>query len=159
AVERRSRRRLQVAQGGTRGETVLTTSDGRILVAQTSHIDEIAPLKAPQVVAASVSDGALLPLPVNQIAVRFDQAMWAGLDGQDVTDLSSVLNTGNYRLVATGDDVSLTLNPESVRWDASTRTAVLSLPSLSAGGWRLEISDAIRSVGQVRLSHGYAAAF
>src|SRR5690606_22242880 len=59
-IELQSRRLLQVAQGGTRGETVLTTSDGRILVAQTSHIDEIAPLKAPQVVAASVSDGALL---------------------------------------------------------------------------------------------------
>jgi hypothetical protein len=41
-LELQSRRVLQVASGGTRGESIVTTADGRILVAQTGHIDEIA---------------------------------------------------------------------------------------------------------------------
>jgi hypothetical protein len=46
-VELQSRRSLQLATGGTRGESVLTTDDGRILVAQSGSIDEIAPIRPP----------------------------------------------------------------------------------------------------------------
>ncbi|MES2942355.1 MAG: hypothetical protein V4772_05745, partial [Pseudomonadota bacterium] len=95
-IEMQSRRVLQMATGGTRGESILTTEDGRVLVAQTERVDELAPIKPPHVIATSVPDGSLLPLPVNQISVSFDQSMWLGADGADADDLSSVLNPANF---------------------------------------------------------------
>ncbi|MDH5500886.1 MAG: pre-peptidase C-terminal domain-containing protein, partial [Gammaproteobacteria bacterium] len=80
-VELQSKRVLQLATGGTRGESIVVTHDGRILVAETTHIDELAPIKAPNVTAISVPDGSLLPLPVNSISVKFDQTMWTGVSG------------------------------------------------------------------------------
>jgi hypothetical protein len=46
-VELQSRRVLQLAAGRTRGERVLATAPGRVLVAQSTRIDEIAPIQAP----------------------------------------------------------------------------------------------------------------
>ncbi len=158
-VELQSRRVLQLATGGTRGESLLTTSDGIILIAQTGHIDQISPIHAPSVLATSVAEGALLPLPVSQIAVTFDQAMWTGSSGMDADDLSSVLNASNYSLIATGANSNLTLQPVSVRWDAGSRSAVLTLPNLPAGGWRLEINPQMRSAAQVRLSATFITTF
>ncbi|MDH3209385.1 MAG: Ig domain-containing protein, partial [Burkholderiaceae bacterium] len=158
-IELQTRRSLQVASGGTRGEALLTTADGRVLVAQSAHIDEIAPIRAPLVVATSVQDGALVPLPLTQIAVSFDQAMWLGTDGADSTDLSSVLNPANYVLTTTTAGSDLTLQPQAARWDAATRSAVLTLPNLPAGGWRLEVTPQIRSAAQVRLAEAYVVVF
>ena len=58
-LELASRRALQVAAGGTRGESIVATSDGRVLVAQTTRIDEIALQAAPVVKAITIPDGAL----------------------------------------------------------------------------------------------------
>jgi len=66
-IELASRQVLQVAGGGTRGESVVATADGRILLAQTTRIDEIAPRSAPLVKAITIPDGALLPLPIDRI--------------------------------------------------------------------------------------------
>ena len=93
-----SKRVLQLADGGTRGESIITTADGRILVAQTGHIDVIAPRKAPVVKAITVPDGALVPLPMAQIGVVFDQDMWTGEPGTETADLASVLNPANFTL-------------------------------------------------------------
>lgn len=94
-IELQSRRLLQAATGGTRGESVLATQDGRLLVAQTQGIDELAPARAPHVVSASAADGALLALPAQQISVSFDQAMWGnsgtGDGGANAGDPASVL--------------------------------------------------------------------
>jgi hypothetical protein len=158
-IELQSRRVLQLAQGGTRGETLLTTADGRVLVAQSTRIDEIAPIKAPTVLATSVADGALVPLPLTQIAVSFDQAMWTGTSGTDAYDAASVLNPANFRLVATGTHAGLELQPTAVRWDAGAQAAILTLPNLAAGGWRLEIAPQLRSAAQVSLTQGYMVVF
>ncbi|HET7864109.1 MAG TPA: putative Ig domain-containing protein, partial [Burkholderiaceae bacterium] len=158
-VELQSHRVLQLATGGTRGESLFTTADGRILVAQTNSIDEIAPIKAPHVLGSTITDGALVPLPLVQVAVTFDQAMWTGSSVSDATDPSSVLNVANYRLVSTGVHTDLVLQPNSVRWDAGSRSAVLTLPNLPAGGWRLEVSSDIRSAAQLRLAESFIVAF
>ena len=162
-VELQSRRTLQLAAGGTRGEGLLTTADGRILVAQTTRIDEIAPIKAPKVLATSIGDGALVPLPLTQLAVSFDQAMWTGSQGgasaADAQDPSSVLNPAHYSLISSGGNGVRRLQPLSVRWDAGAQAAILTLPDLPAGSWRLEVSDAMRSAAQVRLAETYSVAF
>jgi sugar lactone lactonase YvrE len=42
-----SLRSVEIARGGSRGETVAATADGRVLVAQTHQIDVISPIVAP----------------------------------------------------------------------------------------------------------------
>ena len=158
-IELQSRRTLQLASGGTRGESIVATADGRILVAQSSRIDELAPVKAPKVIASTLADGAFVPLPLTQVAVSFDQPMWTGSSGADATDAASVLNPLNYSLIATGANSYLVLTPQSVRWDAGARAAVLTLPNLPAGTWRLEVGTAIRSAAQVRLGDSYVINF
>ena len=154
-----SREVVSVAKGGTRAETVLTTQDGRILVAQTSFVDEIAPLKAPKVVGSSISDGELLPLPVNQITVSFDQVMWTGSNGQDTQDPSSVLNPNNYRLVSVSSGSSQVINPSQVTWNEGSKSVVLSLGNVSPDQWRLEVASNVVSRAKVRLDGVYVVGF
>ncbi|HEX8964211.1 MAG TPA: putative Ig domain-containing protein, partial [Rhodocyclaceae bacterium] len=154
-IELSSRRILQVATGGTHGEAIMTTGDGRILVAESGRVDEIAPMRAPKVTAVSVPDGALVPLPLNQIAVVFDQPMWLGTE----TDPGSVLDAANYTLTALGDNAGATFQPDSVRWDAATRTAYLTLPSLPAGQYQLAVGSGIESAVELSLGQNYVSTF
>jgi hypothetical protein len=155
-----SRDLLQLATGGTRGQALLTRADGSILVAETAHIDLIAPVRAPSVTATSIEQGAVVPLPVSQVAVVFDQAMWTGADGSlDPQDASSVLDPANYSLVSTDPGTALVLQASSVSWNAATRTASLLLPQLSSGHWQLLVSSAIRSAAQVRLAATFTTDF
>ena len=39
-------RRVAVASGGSRGDVVITTSDGRVLLSQTTQVDVLGPLTA-----------------------------------------------------------------------------------------------------------------
>ncbi|WP_346949757.1 putative Ig domain-containing protein, partial [Dyella sp.] len=154
-IELATRRVLQLAGGGTQGEAILTTADGRILVAETHHIDEIAPARAPRVIATSVPDGALIPLPVGQIAVQFDQDMWLGTDAQSaLSDASSVLDADNFQLIG-----ATTVTPHSVRWDAATHTAYLDVSGLPAGHWQLTISGNLRSSAQLRIGQDTISGF
>ncbi|MDN5416349.1 MAG: putative Ig domain-containing protein, partial [Acinetobacter sp.] len=150
---------LQLAKGGSRGESILITHDQRILIAQTNSIDEIALLKAPKVLSSSIQDGAYLPLPLSYATISFDQAMWLGLNGGDNTDVASVLNPENYRFVGIGKNVNQTLIPENVKWDKATNSVILTLPNLSAGQWRIEVSSNLQSEKQTRLEGVYTAAF
>lgn len=166
-VELQTRRILQLANGGTRGESLVATQDGRLRIAQTYRIDEIAPLTAPNVLAISVPDGALLPLPVNSISVSFDQAMWTGLVDvnsgasaeERASDPSSVLNPANYLFTRLGADAGLSLLPNNVTWNAATRTAVLDMPNLPAGQYQLQVLGNLRSAAQIRLSQSVVSTF
>ncbi|MBK6595655.1 MAG: hypothetical protein IPG23_24830 [Burkholderiales bacterium] len=156
-LELQSRRVLQVASGGTRGESIVTTADGRILVAQTGRIDEIAVRPAPTITATTVPDGSLVPLPLNQIGVVFDQTMWLG----DAADTGSILNPANFTLTLLdgGTEAASTLTPQSIRWDAATRTAWLDVAGLPAGRYQLDISSQLRNSTDTRLEHGYLSTF
>ncbi|UUZ69428.1 putative Ig domain-containing protein [Polaromonas sp. P2-4] len=155
-IELQSRRAVQVAAGGTRGESIVATSDGRILVAQTGHVDEIAPLHAPKVTAISVPDGSLVPLPVGQVAVTFDQAMWLGAQSGDD---ASVLDPENFTFTALGANAGRVIVPQSVRWDALRRTAYLDVNGLPAGQYQFDISGTLRSQNQARMAQGYVSTF
>ena len=156
---------VQLAKGGSRGESILITHDQRILVAQTHSIDEIALLKAPTVISSSIQDGAYLPLPLSYATLGFDQAMWLGNNGNDSNDsndsndVASVLNPENYRFVGLGKNVNQTLMPEAVKWDKATNSVILTLPNMAAGQWRIEVSSNLQSAKQTRLEGVYTAAF
>ncbi|HLF95978.1 MAG TPA: CARDB domain-containing protein, partial [Methylococcaceae bacterium] len=155
-VELQSRRLLQLATGGTRGESIIATRDGRILIAETGHIDEIAPRRPPHVTALSVADGALVPLPLGRIGIQFDQAMWLG----DSNDEGSVLNPDNYTFTALGSDAGRVIAPQSVVWDAISRTVWLDVNGLlPAGQYQIDIGAHLQSSTQVRLDQGYASTF
>ena len=158
-VELQSRRVLQLATGGTRGETILATADGRILVAESNRVDEIAPIKAPNVTAISVPDGALLPLPVSQISVSFDKAMWTGAGGLDTTDAASVVNPDNFVFTSLAANTTQVIKPRVVTWNAAARTTVLDIAGLPAGQWQLEVSGNLRSAAQISLTHSTISTF
>jgi hypothetical protein len=162
-IELTSKRILQVATGGTRGESIVVTSDGRVLIAESTHIDEIAPLKAPNVTAISVPEGSLVPLPLGMIAVTFDQNMWTGLANataeERAADLASVLNPANFVFTQLGSNTTFTFQPNSITWNAQTRTAMLSMSGLPAGQYEINISGDLRSSTQIRLSNSYISHF
>ena len=154
-----TRQSLQLAAGGTQGEALVATADGRVLVAQTGSVDQIAPATAPQVKASSVPNGALVTLPLGSISVTFDQSMWQGAGGADPTDPGSVLNPANFTLVSTSTGADISLNPTSIKWDEAAKTAILTLPTLAAGGWQLQVSNNLLGADQVNLAHSYASSF
>ncbi|WP_233259655.1 CARDB domain-containing protein, partial [Ramlibacter sp. WS9] len=145
AISLQGRSVLQIARGGTRGETILATSDGRILLAESNGIDEVAPLKAPAVTGLSVANGALVPLPLGAIAVVFDQAMLA-----DEGAAGSVLDPNNYELTLLGTNsdgtpADMVVTPNAVTWNAATRTALLDVAGLQAGSYQLRVSHELQS--------------
>ncbi|MER2625129.1 MAG: putative Ig domain-containing protein, partial [Accumulibacter sp.] len=156
-IELASRERLQLASGGTRGESIVATHDGRVLVAETGHIDEIAPWRAPLVKAVTVPNGALLPLPLNTIGVVFDQDMWIG----DADDGGSVLNVDNYTLSTASDSTTTasSRHPATIRWDAGTRTAWLDVAGLQAGEYRLHIASRLQSAAEIPLRNDFETRF
>ena len=165
-IELASRRALPVASDGSRGESVVATTDGRILVAQTTRIDEIAARQAPVVRAITVPDGGLLPLPINQIGVVFDQPMWLGssAEGADdatdgMADSRSVLNPANFTLTMLGAKTGAVVKPQTIRWDSATRTAWLEITGLAAGAYQIDVSASLQSDDEMPLHGGYASSF
>jgi subtilase family serine protease len=156
-IELASRERLQLASGGTRGETIVATHDGRVLVAETGRIDEIAPWRAPLVKAVTVPDGALLPLPLNTIGVVFDQDMWIA----DADHGGSVLNVDNYTLSTASDSTAAasSQHPAAIRWDAGTRTAWLDIAGLQPGEYRLHIANRLQSAAETPLRNDFETRF
>ena len=59
-------RRVAMAIGGTRGDIVRTTPDGRVLLSQSNQIDVLSPLQAPRVARTSPPGPTILALPTNR---------------------------------------------------------------------------------------------
>src|SRR5262249_30820452 len=135
---------VAVAQGGTRGFDVVTTSDGRVLISQSHQVDVLEPVVPPSVVAVNPPPNSIAALPLVFLDVVFDQARFAGA----ANDSSSVTDPANYTLVgaATG-----AVTVESVQYDPSTRTALLLVSGLSADQYTLTVSSSIVSANRVAL--------
>src|SRR5262245_60694582 len=71
-------RRVAVADGGTRGDVLITTHDGRVLVSQSNQVDVINQATAPVVIATSPPPSAVVALPLSQVVITFDQDMFSG---------------------------------------------------------------------------------
>jgi len=131
--------RIAVARGGTRGDVVITTTDGRVLLSQSDQVDVLNPAFAPSVVASLPVPGAILPLPLPFISLTFDQDMYIGA----ATDSDSILNPTNYRLVGAGTGVHVI---QHLVYDAATRTVLLNVGNLMPDAYTLTIDDRVKSV-------------
>ena len=57
-------RRIALATGGSRGDVVRTTVDGRVLVSQSDSVDVLSPITEPQVVATRPAEQTVVALPM-----------------------------------------------------------------------------------------------
>ncbi|MDH5639643.1 MAG: putative Ig domain-containing protein, partial [Nitrospira sp.] len=127
-----------IARGGPRAETIATTADGRLFLAQADQIDVLQAVVPPVVVATTPIHQGFAPLPIGTITVRFDQDMFVA----DPTTQSSVLNPHNYVLTGqTGGAVAI----HAVQYDAATRTARLDVDALQTDTYTLTVSTEVLS--------------
>src|SRR5262249_23380993 len=84
---------LAVATGGTRGDVVRTTSDGRVLLSQSHQIDVLNPVQAPLVISTNPPPDGIAALPMGSLSITFDHEMLT-----DPADPHSVFNRENYHL-------------------------------------------------------------
>src|SRR5262249_25245292 len=92
---------VAVATGGTRGDEIKTTQDGRVLLSQSHQVDVLGPVTAPHAISVNPPPGAEVALPLGSISVTFDEDMLA----DNANDIASVLNPNNYHLQ--GDSVGV----------------------------------------------------
>ncbi|NIM47875.1 MAG: APHP domain-containing protein, partial [Gemmatimonadales bacterium] len=151
-VDTATLRRVVVAKGGTRGDVVITTSDGRVLLSQSHQVDVINPVYAPSVVATNPPNEAIVPLPLPFISVTFDQDMFV----DDPALAESVLNPDNYTL---GGDVTGAQPVQSVVYDKDGRTALLTFQGLLPDSFTLTVEDTVASVFGLTLVEDYTTRF
>ncbi len=145
-------RRVAVATGGTRGDVVFGTSDGRLLVSQSHEVDVLNPVFAPSVIATYPPTGSTIPLPLPFLSVMFNQDMFAG----DASLAQSVLNPANFRLVGAGTGAQVV---QSVQYDAEHRTALLTFGQLLPDTYTLTIDGDVSSVFGQALAGDYSSTF
>ena len=143
---------LAVATGGSRGDEIKTTPDGRVLLSQSLQVDVLGPVTAPLVLAVNPPPSSVVSLPLGSISVTFDQDMLA----DDLTDPGSVLNPSNF--VLTGDS-SGAVAIQSVVYDTATRTAVLSFDALLSDHYELRVLSSVKSAIGVPLAQEYDSEF
>ncbi|MGA2035933.1 MAG: putative Ig domain-containing protein, partial [Thermoguttaceae bacterium] len=143
---------IAVATGGTRGDEIATTADGRVLLSQSYQVDSLNPIRAPHVASTNPAPKALLALPLGSISVTFDEDMLA----DNATDANSVLNPANYTL--TGDQQG-PITVSGVAYDAASRTAVLTFDAPGADHYVLTIGSAVDSLQGVPLGQAYTTDF
>ncbi|MEH2362218.1 putative Ig domain-containing protein [Nostoc sp.] len=142
---------VKVASGGSRGENITTTDDGRVLLSQSHQIDIFNPVIAPKVAATNPAPNAIVALPQGTISVTFDSDMFAG----SANDTTSVLNPANFEVVS----ASGTITPQSVRYDAKTRTVLLDFNTLTPDHYELRVSPNLKSTAGAELTDGYREQF
>lgn len=151
-VDLATRQFVTIASGGSRGDIVKTTADGRILLSQSQQIDVLNPLSAPQVTSTNPAPDALVALPNSTIAVTFNSDMLVGSG----TEAFSVLNKANFVLDGENQEP---LTPQTVRYDATTRTAYLSFAALEADHYELQVSSQLRSNAGMAMEQAYQVDF
>ena len=145
-------RRVSVADGGSRGDVVVTTSDGRVLVSQSNQVDVLNPAVAPLVLATNPPTDGIAVLPISTITVTFDQQMYTGVGGEP----NSVLNPDNFVLVGdTVGEVSLS----QVIYIDETNTAHLLPGGLEPDTYALTVESDVTSVDQLKMERDYATTF
>ncbi len=143
---------VAVATGGSRGDEIKTTPDGRVLISQSHEVDVLGPVTAPQVVAVNPPPLAVVALPLGSITVTFNQDMLA----DDITDPGSVLNPNNFVLQG---DSSGVIPIRSVTYDASGRVAVLTFNALQSDRFELRVLASLQSTIGVPLAQEFDSSF
>nr|WP_013334799.1 CARDB domain-containing protein [Gloeothece verrucosa]ADN18050.1 YD repeat protein [Gloeothece verrucosa PCC 7822] len=151
-VDLATRQSIKVAQGGSRGDNIETTKDGRLLISQSNQIDVFSPLLSPRISFTNPVSNDLVALPKGVLTVTFDSDMYVG----EGTEMFSVLNRSNFSLI---DDANHSINPHSVRYDAATRTAFLSYNALNPDQYTLKVDNNLKSAAGVAMKDDYTVAF
>ena len=132
-------RSVPVAAGGSRGDVVVTTSDGRVLLSQSHQVDVLKPSIPPGVVAVSPPDASIVALPWPGITVTFDQDMLVA----ESSDARSVTAPENYILTGVGAQSVVVRLAE---YDAETRTVRLTVDGLAPAEYELRILSSVSSI-------------
>jgi hypothetical protein len=127
-----TRQQVAVAQGGSRGDIVETTADGRVLLSLSNQVVVLNPEIAPRVLTT-------VALPRGSFSGTFDQDMFAG----SASDPESVLNPANYHVTGVN---AAAITIRAVVYDAHTRTAILTTDALEPDRYEIVIDAAITSV-------------
>jgi hypothetical protein len=141
---------IAVARGGPRAETLATTADGRLFIAQADQIDVLNAVLPPVVVSTNPVNQGFVPLPIGVVTVRFDQDMLA--DGS----AGSVLNPANYLLAG---QTTGTVAIKAVQYDAVTRTARLDVDALQSDSYTLTVYTSLKSKAGLSLLSPFTASF
>ncbi len=150
-VELATMRQVPVASGGTRGDVVMTTSDGRVLLSQTHQVDVLSLLTPPAVIATNPPNDTVVVLPLSNLAAVFDHDMYYTA----AKDATSVLNLNNYQLIgAELGNIAL----KSALYQVDTRTVLLTPSTLQPGHYELQISN-IASTDGLTLPATYVTTF
>lgn len=144
--------RVTIARGGSRGDIIRTTADGRVLLSQSHQIDVLNPIQPPRVIASNPAPHSAVALPRQGLSLTFDQAM---LD-TSADDDHSVLNPDNYLVV--GQDTG-PIEIEAVAWDPASHTVLLAVAPLAPGRYRIEALPPLHSAEDQPLAESYVAEF
>ena len=132
---------LAVAEGPVRGEGIAGLADGRVVIAHSTGIDVLRPLRAPAIVASSIEDGAVVARPVAQFSVQFDDDMATEGPG-------SVLDPGN---VALFDETGAAVPFTALTWDPEERVLTASFAALPLGTYDFAVAGDVRNARGVAL--------
>src|SRR5207249_1963421 len=138
------------ADGGSRGDVLVTTSDGRLLISQSNQVDILNPATAPLVVATNPPSGSVVALPLGQMTVTFDQDMFVGQG----TESGSVINLATYRLLGSSGPVPFS----QVFYVAASHTVFLTFPALQADSYTLTVFHDVTSIQGTAMLQDYTAA-
>ncbi|MCA9049815.1 MAG: hypothetical protein KDA89_13860, partial [Planctomycetaceae bacterium] len=156
-----------IAVRGTRGDVVMATSRGELLLSQSHQVDRLFVAASPVVTAVNPPDGSQVPLPLNAVTVFFSQPMnaapvYSGADdvvsdpGATPVVTGSVLETANYSLYsATFGEIPI----QQVRYNSADNSVTLLLPPLVSDDLTLTVSDNIQDANGVALEAPFVTRF
>ncbi|MBD2200392.1 MULTISPECIES: CARDB domain-containing protein [Calothrix] len=141
-------RKVKVAQGGSRGDIIKATADGRVLLSQSHQIDVLSPVVAPKVIATNPAPDANITLPYNTLTISFDQDMYMG----DAGDSGSILNPNNFKLQS---NTLGFLTPQTINYDAAKRTVQLTFDALIPDRYQLRVENTVKSLAGLEMQADY----
>jgi subtilase family serine protease len=145
-VDLATRNYLTVADGGSRGDIIEASNDGKLLLSQSHEVTVFSPVTAPQVAYTNPADESIVALPKGSISVTFDQAMLE----------AGVLNPANYTLI--GENKG-NLTPTKVSYDAASKTVLLEFNALETDKYQLIVSGNLKSTEGISLGEDYQVDF
>ncbi|HND51258.1 MAG TPA: putative Ig domain-containing protein, partial [Pirellulaceae bacterium] len=136
-----------LASGGSRGDFLHVSPDGRVYVTQSNEIDVLSPVTPPRVVATTPIGGANLSQAIREATVTFDVDMLE----------SSVTNPANYRIRNLTNNVVIDVG--GVSYDPGNRTARLQFEALPQSRYALVVDAGVVATNGEELPQAYSAEF
>ncbi len=137
AIDLKTNAIVKIASGGLRGEHLATTEDGKIYLAQGSHLDVLNPLLPPKVITTNPPNDGTVNLPNGQITIAFDSDMFVG------TGANSALDPKNYNLVGTN---SGKIQIVGITYDPQSRIATLNIGTIKSDVYQLTLASNLQNV-------------